>query len=154
MAIQTKDPSSGISKSKGISFDWLRQWRFARISAVVVADCIYHCIPIPCRKISQSRIGYMKLSLGLKKLLWGCMLQHGSRGSCNQSLRSPFLKVSFISALWHNGFSFVPMTFLHSDTNGIPCMWHVGQPKNATFFRIKVLNWPTGLLSPLSIHAK
>ncbi len=29
----------------------------------------------------------MKLSLGLKKLVWSCMLQRGSRGSRNQSVR-------------------------------------------------------------------
>ena len=33
----------------------------------------------------QSRTGYMKLSLGLKNLVWSCMLQRGSQGSCNQS---------------------------------------------------------------------
>ncbi len=35
---------------------------------VLVADCIYHCKPIPYRKMS-ARSGYMKLSLGLKKLV-------------------------------------------------------------------------------------
>ncbi len=34
---------------------------------------------------TQSRIGYMKLSLGLKKLVWSWVLQCGFRGSCNKS---------------------------------------------------------------------
>ncbi len=34
---------------------------------------------------TQSRSGYMKLSLGLKKPVWSCMLQRVSRGSRNQS---------------------------------------------------------------------
>ena len=41
-------------------------------------------------KIHQTTvIGYMKLSLGLKKLVWSWMLQRGSRGSCNQSYILP-----------------------------------------------------------------
>ncbi len=90
---------------------------------LLVADGIYHCIPIPYRKmsqrpfpcrVSQSRIGYMKLSLGLKKLVRSCMLQRGSRGSRNQSsvLELTGVPVTGGTAIsWTSTFSSSPCIF-------------------------------------------
>ncbi len=79
-----RDPRSDNSALWLIASTTVRS--YLRGLFLLVADRIYHCIPIP-----QSRIGYMKLSLGLKKLVWSCMLQCGSRGSRNQSLDKLFI---------------------------------------------------------------
>ncbi len=39
-----------------------------------------------CYEMTQFRMGYLKLSLGVKKLVWSWVLQRGVRGSCNQWL--------------------------------------------------------------------
>ena len=59
---------------------------------LLAADWIYRCINVLYIKMS-ARPGSMKLPLGLKKLVWSCMLQRGSRGSCNQSQYIYLLKL-------------------------------------------------------------
>ncbi len=80
------------------------------------------------------RIGHMKLSLGLKKLVWSWMLQCGVRGSCNQSRREEvhtkfcakrlaqqYMKRSFFTlSIWNRLTGFLNdhvMHFVHKKDN-------------------------------------
>ncbi len=60
------------------------------------ASCIqFHSVPHAHIRVLQCRGGYMKLSLGLKKLVWSCMLQRGYQGSRNQSQCKPTLRIEW-----------------------------------------------------------